>query len=227
MGKNSVTEKEDKTMISFLKKIDLKTLLIAALIIIILLMRMCDGSGEEENKKIVKIDGKKYEVIKHTIDTVIVPVKQTVYKEGKTIYKEVPIYIQPNPEVKIDTAQILKEFYSKVVYKDTLKLKDSLGYVTITDTITKNSILNRFYDANINKTIIKDILIVKDLPVNQVYIGGVAGFDKTNIVNFLGPNFVLKTKKDKMFSLGFGYGLNNNISVQAGMYWKISLKKKK
>lgn len=227
MGKSTVTKEEDKKMINFLKKIDLKTLLIICLVIVILLMRMCEGSGEDDGKKIVKIDGKKYEVIKHTVDTIIVPVKQTVYKEGKTIYKEVPIYIQPNSEVKIDTAQILKEFYSKVVYKDTLKLKDSLGYVTITDTITKNSILNRFYDANINKTTVKETLIVKDLPTNQVYIGGVAGFDRTNIVNFLGPNFVLKTKKDKMFSLGFGYGLNNNISLQAGMYWKISLKKKK
>lgn len=213
-------------MNKFLEKLDLKTILIIGLIVVILLMRMCEGDSEG-NKNTVKIDGKKYEVVKHTVDTVIVPVKQTVYKEGKTIYKEVPIYIQPNPEVKIDTAQILKEFYSKVVYKDTLKLKDSLGYVTITDTITKNSILNRVYDANINKITIKDILIVKDLPVNQVYIGGVTGFDKQNIVNFIGPNFVLKTKKDKMFSLGFGYGLNQNISVQAGIYWKISLKKKK
>lgn len=213
-------------MIKNLKIFDLKTLLIVGLIIVILMMRMCDG-GNENDKKIVKIDGKKYEVVKHTLDTVIVPVKQTVYKEGKTIYKEVPIYVQYPPDIKIDTAQILKEFYSKVVYKDTLKLKDSLGFITITDTITKNSILNRLIDANINKTTIKETLIVKELPNNQVYIGGVAGFDKTNIVNFLGPNFILKTKKDKMYSLGVGYGLNNNLSIQAGMYWKISFKKKK
>ena len=225
MGKNSVTKKENKTMISFLKKIDLKTLLIIGLIVVILLMRMCDGSGEVDNKKVVKIDGKKYEVIKHTVDTVIVPVEQTVYKEGKTIYKEKVIYVDV-PHV-VDTNNILKEFFSKVVYKDTLKLKDSLGYIVVTDTITKNSILNRLFDAKVNKTTIKETLIVKDLPNNQVYIGGVAGFDRTNIVNFLGPNFVLKTKKDKMFSLGFGYGLNKNITVQAGMYWKISLKKKK
>lgn len=213
-------------MKTILEKIDLKTLLIIGLIVVIFLMRMCDGESEKD-KKIIKVDGKKYEVIKHTIDTIIVPVKQTVYKEGKTIYKEVPIYIQYPPETKIDTAQILKEFYSKVVYKDTLKLKDSLGYITITDTITKNSILNRLFEANVNKTTVKETLIVKDLPTNQVYVGGVVGFDRTNIVNFVGPNFVLKTKKDKMFSFGFGYGLNNNVSVQAGMYWKISLKKKK
>lgn len=211
-------------MTKYLKIFDLKTLLILGLIIVILLMRMCDG-GNENDKKIVKIDGKKYEVVKHTIDTVIVPVKQTVFKEGKTIYKDVPIYVNVPPDV--DTNQILKDFYSKVVYKDTIKLKDSLGYITITDTITKNSILNRLLDANINKTTVKETMIVKELPNNQVYIGGVVGFDRTNIVNFFGPNLVLKTKKDKMFSLGVGYGLNKNLNIQTGMYWKISLKKKK
>lgn len=211
-------------MTKHLKIFDLKTLLIIGLIVVILLMRMCDGETDNE-KKIVKIDGKKYEVIKHTVDTVIVPVKQTVYKEGKTIYKDNPIYI--NVPSDVDTTKILKEFYSKVVYKDTLKLKDSLGYIAITDTITKNSILNRLFDANINKTTVKETMIVKEIPRNQVYAGGVVGFDRTNIVNFLGPNLVLKTKKDKMFSFGVGYGLNKNLSVQTGMYWKISLKKKK
>ena len=59
-----------------------------------------------------------------------------------------------------------------------LDISDSLCYITIKDTITKNSILNRLYDANVNKTTIKETLIVKDPPVNEVYIGGVAGFDK-------------------------------------------------
>ena len=226
MGENTVTEKEDNKMISLLKKLDLKTILIIGLIIVILLMRMCEGNGGEGEKKIVKIDGKKYEVIKHTVDTVIVPVTQTVYKKGETIFRERIVEIEKPTKVDVDTSKILEEFYSKFVYKDTLKLKDSLGYITVTDTITQNKILGRVFDAKVNKTTIKETLIVKDLPVNQVYVGGVAGFDKTNIVNFVGPNFVLKTKKDKMFSLGVGLGLNSGLAVQAGMYWKISFKKK-
>ena len=225
MGKSFVTKKKNKQMKKIFEYIDLKTLLIVGLVIVILFMRMCEGNGEE-GKNIVKIDGKKYEVIKHTIDTVIVPVQQTVYKKGETIYREKIVEIEKPIKIDIDTTKILEEFYSKFVYKDTLKLKDSLGYISVIDTITQNKILGRLFDAHINKTTIKETLIVKDLPNNQVYIGGVAGFDKTNIVNFLGPNLVLKTKKDKMFSLGVGYGLNNNLSVQAGMYWKLSFKKK-
>jgi len=214
-------------MKTILEKIDLKTILIIGLIVVIFLMRMCEGNGEEDGKKIVKIDGKKYELIKHTVDTVIVPVVQTEYKKGETIYRERVVEVEVPVPTKVDTGIILKDFFSKFVYKDTLKLKDSLGYIAVTDTITQNKILGRFYDAHVNKTTIKETTIVKELPNNQVYIGGVAGFDKTNIVNFVGPTLVFKTKKDKMFSIGVGYGTNQNLSIQGGMYWKISLKKKK
>lgn len=224
MGESSVTKEKNTKMKKILEYLDLKTILIIALIILVLFMRMCEGSGEESDVEIVNIDGKKYEVVKHEIDTIIVPVEHTVFKEGKTIYRDTVIYVEIPSNV--DTGAILKAYFSKVVYQDTLKLKDSLGYIAIRDTITRNSILNRYFDAKVNKTTIKETLIVKEPAVNQLYIGGVAGFDKTNIVNFLGPNFTLKTKEDKMYSLGVGYGLNNNISVQAGMSWKISLKKK-
>lgn len=213
-------------MKNFLEKLDLKTILIIGLIVVILLMRMCEGDGGDGEKKIVKIDGKKYELIKHTVDTIIVPVTQTVYKKGETIYRERVVEIEKPVKVNVDTSKILEEFYSKFVYKDTLKLKDSLGYISVIDTVTQNKILGRLFDAHVNKTTIKEITIVKELPNNQVYIGGVAGFDKTNIVNFFGPTLVLKTKKDKMFSLGVGYGTNQNLSLQGGIYWKISLKKK-
>jgi len=211
------------TIKNIFDKMDLKTMLILGLIIVILFMRMCDGESDP-NKKTIKIDGKKYEVIKHDIDTLIVPVKETIFKKGETIFKEEIIYV--DVPSKVDTNLILKDYFAKVVYKDTLKLKDSLGYITITDTITKNSILNRLYNTSINKTTIKETLIVKDLPRNQLYVGGLVGFDRTNIVNFLGPNLTLKTKKDKMFSLGGGLGLNKNLTIQAGMSWKISLRKK-
>jgi hypothetical protein len=203
--------------------LDLKTLLIIGLVVVIFLMRMCSGESPEVDPKIIKIDGKKYEVVKHTVDTLIVPVTQTEYRDGKTIYVDSVIYV--DVPAKVDTNSILKDYFSKVVYVDTLKLKDSLGYVSLRDTITKNSILNRVFDAKINKTTIRETLFVKEPPINEFYLGGVAGFDKTNIVNFLGPNLTIKTKKEKMFTFGVGYGLNRNITIQAGMLWKIKFKK--
>jgi hypothetical protein len=207
----------------FFKKLDLKTLAIIILVVVIFLMRMCNGGDVNNTGDVVKVDGKKYEVIKHEIDTITVPVIQTEYRDGKTIYSEKPVYI--NVLAKVDTLSILKDYYAKYNYKDTLKLKDSLGYIAVFDTITQNKILNRVYDAHVNKVTIKETLIVKELPKNQFFIGGTMGFDKVNLVNFVGPTFLFKSKKDKVYSLGIGYSLQKQLSVQGGLYWKIGKKK--
>jgi len=195
-------------------------IVIAVLAIIILLQRCGDSVNNTDQ---ININGTKYNIIKKEVRKTIVPVVTTVTKPGTTIYKEVPIYI--NPELPVDTAAILREFFSIVVYKDTIKLKDSLGVVYITDSITKNSILNRQFTANVNKIQIDSTIYLEIPPRNQVYIGGNLGVQKPD--NLLaGAGLVLKTKRDKMFSLGVGYNSNLNLFITGGMYWKISLRKK-
>lgn len=205
-----------------LPKLDLKTLVIFALIIIVILMRACDSSSTNPGETI-KVDGKKYEVINRIVDTVNVPVKTIEYRKGKNIYIDSLIYVQV--PVKVDTSSILKDYYAKRIYIDTLKLKDGLGYIIVNDTVSQNTLLGRMWDAQVNKTTIKEQVIVKELPKNQVYIGLVGGFDNVNIVNFAGPSLVLKTKTDKMYSIGVGYSGNKTVSIQGGIYWKIKLTK--
>lgn len=207
----------------FLKNLDLKTLLIFVLILVILFMRMCSGNQSTGKSKTTKINGKKYTVVKHDVDTIVQKVEKVVYKDGKTIYVDRPIYIDVPSNV--DTSFVLKKYYSKLNYIDTLKINDTLGYIVIKDTIYKNKILNRIWDSYLNKFTVKETLFVEPLPKIQMFIGGNIGFDNVNIVNYAGPTLVLKDKKDKMYSLGIGYSGNKTISVQGGMYWKIKLKK--
>lgn len=207
----------------FLEKIDLKTLLIFVLLIVILFMRMCQGPSSQKDPKVIKIDGKKYTVVKHEVDTIIQKVEKTVYKDGKTIYVERPIYVNVPPNV--DTNHILRNYYSKLVYIDTLKVNDTMGYIVVKDTIFKNKILNRVWDSHLNKFTVREILYVEQLPKVQVFLGGNIGFDNVNIINYVGPTVLVKDKKDKLYSLGVGYSGNKAISVQGGMYWKIKLKK--
>ena len=49
--------------------------------------------------------------------------------------------------------------------------------------------------------------------------------DKINLLNYVGPSLLYKTKNDNIYSLGIGYGINKTISIQGGTYWKIKLKK--
>jgi hypothetical protein len=207
-----------------LKKIldllDLKTLLIVGLIALLLFTRGCNDKDITKGGTTV-VNGKTYQNITQVVDTIYVPTKQTIYKPGKTIYKETPVFVAMPREV--DTVAILKDFYSKEVYKDTLKLNDGLGYVSVIDTVSQNKIIGRVWNSQVNKIIVKDTKIVKKAPVNQLYIGAVGGFDRVNIVNYVGPTLVFKTKKDKLYSLGIGYGTNKQISLQGGIFWKIKL----
>lgn len=203
-----------------LDSLDLKTLLIAGLIALLLFTRGCNDKDITKGGTTV-VNGKTYQNITQVVDTIYVPTKQTVYKPGKTIYKETPVFVAMPREV--DTVAILKDFYCKEVYKDTLKLNDGLGYVSVIDTVSQNKIIGRVWNSQVNKIIVKDTKIVKKAPVNQLYIGAVGGFDRVNIVNYVGPTLVFKTKKDKLYSLGIGYGTNKQISLQGGIFWKIKL----
>jgi len=204
----------------FVAKLDLKTLLIIGLIIALLLTRMCSG-GDQTTHPVVKVDGKKYELLKHTIDTVTIVKTDIKYRPGKVIYKDPPIHIAP--PTKIDTSAVIKEYYSKIVYRDTLNLNEDGGTITVTDTVSQNKIIGRLWKASIKQKVIHDVTIVKDPPKTQIYIGGVAGFDKVNIVNFVGPSILLKTKQDHIYSLGVGYSNSKIVSIQGGIYWKIKL----
>jgi hypothetical protein len=216
------------------KHLTFKNLVITALIIWVLLQWFNPG-GVMPGGRTIRIEGKKYEVIKHTIDTVEVEKVKVVTKKGKDIIHEV-IDVDTlilRELVNVDTAALLKDYLAKVIYKDTLKLDDDLGFVTVTDTIHKNRIDGRTFTANVKERIIKEELIVKEPARNQVYYGLNGGFNKPDVVSHVGAGLLLKTKKDKIYQLGVGVtnrtvdGTNGSLSpfVGFGTYWKIKFKK--
>ena len=216
------------------KFLSFKNIAIVALVIWILLQWFNPG-GVMPGGRTIRIDGKKYEVIKHTIDTVEVEKIKTVTKKGKDIVHEV-IDVDTlvlKEMVNVDSAAILKDYLAKIVYKDTLVLDGGLGTIALTDTITKNRILGRTWDAKVKERIIKEELIVKEPAKNQVYYGLNAGFNKADYVSAVGAGVILKTKKDKIYQLGIGVnnrttdGTNGSFSpyVGFGTYWKIKVKK--
>ena len=216
------------------KFVNFKNIAIAALVIYILLQWFNPG-GVMPGGRTIRIDGKKYEVLKHTIDTVEVEKIKTVTKKGEDIIHEV-IDVDTlvlRELVNVDTAALLKDYLAKVIYKDTLKLDDGLGFVAVTDTIHKNRINGRTFTANVKERIIKEEMIVKEPAKNQLYYGLNAGFNKEDYVSAIGAGLILKTKKDKIYQIGLGVnnrtmdGTNGSFSpyVGFGTYWKIKVKK--
>ena len=216
------------------KLLNFKNIAIAALIIYVLLQWFNPG-GVMPGGRTIRIDGKKYEVLKHTIDTIEVEKVKVVTKKGEDIVHEV-IDVDTlvlKELVTVDSAAILRDYLAKVVYKDTLILDGGLGTIALTDTITKNRILGRTWDAKVKERIIKEEMIVKEPARNQVYYGLNAGFNREDYVSAVGAGLILKTKKDKIYNLNIGVnnrtvdGTNGSFSpyVGFGTYWKIKVKK--
>jgi hypothetical protein len=211
--------------------LNFKNIVIAALIIFVLLEWFNPG-GVMPGKKVF-IAGKAYEVIKHDIDTIDIVKTKVVTKKGEDIYHETIVEKQVVIPAVIDTMALLKDYYSKVLYKDTLVLPDSLGIVALNDTISQNKILGRTFNASVKQRTIKETMIVKELPKTKVFYGLEGGFNKADFVSSVGAGILINTKKDKIYNLGLGVnnrttdGTNGGFSpyVKGGVYWKLKLKK--
>jgi hypothetical protein len=213
------------------KLLNFKNIAIAALIIFVLLQWF--NPGDILPGKKVFIAGKAYEVIKHEIDTVDIVKTKVVTKKGEDIYHETIVEKEVIIPTVIDTMALLKDYYSKVLYKDTLVLPDSLGIVALNDTITQNKILGRTFNASVKQRTIKETTIVKELPKTKLFYGLEGGFNKADFVSSVGAGVLINTKKDKIYQLGLGVtnqttdGVNGGFTpyVRGGVYWKLKLKK--
>ena len=116
----------------------------------------------------------------------------------------------------VDTNLILKDYFTKVFYSDSL-IHDSIT-IAIQDTITRNRIFSRTLSYSIlypTKIITNEVLVVK----NEYFYGaqivsGREGF------SFIGPEFTLKTKKNNLFQLGIGIDNNFLPTASLSASWK-------
>jgi len=190
----------------------------------VIVVQQCTSGGDSD-KPTVTVDGKKYELLKHKIDTVVVDHFKTKYVKGEDIYHET--VVEKNVEVPVyvkgDTVRIVQEYSKKVLYKDKLVLDNDLGTIELTDTISQNKIIGRKWNAQIKERTITDTKIVKELPKNQVFagLGGVVG--NSNVL--VGPQISLKTKKDNIYGVNVYVDNNLNKYIGFNLAWKIKLKK--
>lgn len=182
----------------------------------------------------------------------ITPDEPTVIVEIDTVYQDVkvevtkykPKYVTRIEEkevtievpAKIDTAEILKDYYAKYKIVDTVALPypdsshKNFGYGIITDILTKNSLSERSIVWNYKIPTITKTVTIYPPPRNQVYFGVASGFNAVNFVDNVGAGLILKTKKENIYQASFGLA-NTGGAISpylgAGIFWKIQLKKPK
>jgi hypothetical protein len=180
-------------------------------------------------KETVYID-KPYEVAKSSKDTVTVVETEVVFKKGKTVYEKVTVEKEVVVAAVVDTMNILKQYYSRVGYQDTLRL-DSLGTVSVLDSITQNRIFTRRFVASIKPRleIKKDTVSIKEPAKTKLYYGPEGGFNHTNLVSHVGIAVLVKSKKDVMYNIGIGYS-NQRVDktnftwtpyLSTGIFWRV------
>jgi hypothetical protein len=125
---------------------------------------------------------------------------------------------------KNDTAvirELLEKYYSKNSYKDVLKI-DTIGTVTISDTISQNAITGRSFTYNLKYPVITNTVTIKEQyqPRNQWYYGFSVGANKADLINAFKGGFAIKNKKDQMFILNGTIHKNSGLGIEAGFMRK-------
>jgi hypothetical protein len=185
-------------------------------------MRACDTTVDIPNEPIVLT---KYDTIwKHTHDTIIKKVKVV---KVEYIKPEGPEY---TPGEHIDTCAarfnyLLKQHSAIRTYKDTIAL-DSLGTITVIDTVWLNKLKKRTYIKNYKiPSVTKTTTIIKQQdPKRQLYFGGNLFGDNRNLQS-ISPGIIYKDKKDRIFQANVGLSFNGQVIYGIGTYWKIKFKK--
>ena len=132
----------------------------------------------------------------------------------------------------IDTNEILKIHFAKVQHKEVLTLPDNQGTITIIDSISKNTVVNRKFISDIKRMIVKDTIYTKEPKKNQMFFGFTSGFSSVDVVSHIGTGVLFKTKDDKIFHVDLGVanrttdGVNGSFTpyIGGGVYWKLKLK---
>ena len=195
---------------------NIQNIIIVVLITIIILIQQCAGPSYDlfqtqqsqlnEGTVITKIETK-WDTL--TLDSLVYVPKWNTKNE---LEDELASIMQD-----IDTVSILKDYYSKYFYSDTIDL-DSFGSIVINDTITKNSIITRKVKPSLyipTTTITRDSLITK----RELYYGLGLAANKQQF-SYVGGELLYRSRNKKI--IGIGLGVNNQLQpvISARMMWK-------
>jgi hypothetical protein len=210
-------------------KLNKYTIIVIAVIAVIIISRVGCNNG------LGFFDKPKADTVR-VIDTLWEKHDTTIYKKVKV--KEViydidtlpPQYIPDTnyAALKLQYEALLKEYMSKVIQFDTIKIPQLKGGFYIKDTVQYNKIAGRSIEGDYIIPIVKEtVTITKETPKrNQLYIGGGINTTKTFMPESVEAGLIFKTKRDQIYGVKAASDINGQISYGFQTYWKIGKKNK-
>lgn len=205
-------------IINWLQKQKPSYIVIGVLIIVIIIMQMCHRS----DTKVVYKDKHHYRVDSViTIDTLrdTTRIISKVYIPGHTdtVYVDIP--------ANVDTAKILKDYYTKYYQVDTLK-NDTSALIIVKDTISQNRTQSRqweFVNNRPTQIINKYYTYVENKPFNLHFGGFIGGRPDMFLC---GPSIMVTTNKHLTIGISGGLSTDNPVNDKLyfgifHMYWNI------
>ena len=172
------------------------------------------------------------------------PAQPSIVRDTVWMVKDSTVIVKPQPvktiEIPIDRwsteylpdtnyNNLLKQYLelaskhiAQNVYNDTIKI-DSTGWVNIKDTVSKNKLTTRSFEYSFKYPKITETITIPEKKVNQVYIGGMIGGNRQQIVNQINAGFLLKNKRDQIFGVNAGINTQGQVVYGLQSYWKIKL----
>ena len=190
---------------------NIQTLLVVVLAALLFLQRGCSSTSPVEPEVIT-------EVVTQW-DTIRVAEKEYVPKYIRKTVVEIDTFSVP-----IDTISILKDYYAKYFYTDTIKI-DTLGTIVINDTVTRNLISMRDVQSNIfipTTTITNTTYLYKRELFWGVAVGGMINpVQNESPINYVSGELMYVNKKRNVY--GFGLGVDKDFFpiISGRLYWKI------
>jgi hypothetical protein len=181
-----------------------KNIIIVALVVIIFMISKGLYIPNTKPIEIVRIDT--FESVHDT----------TIYKPGKKILKDTTIYDTAYLTANVDTGAILKDYFAKNVFKDTISFAE--GSVSLVDTISQNQIMGRIFKASITQ---KTIHVTRELrtpppPPKAALYWGIMATKQDDKFGY-GGGLMFKTANKGIFQLNY----TNSKQIQLGYYSKI------
>lgn len=190
---------------------NIQTLLVVVLAVLLFLQRSCSSTSPVEPQVITEVVTR--------WDTLKVATTEYVPKYIRKTIVNIDTF-----QVPIDTISILKDYYAKYFYTDTIKV-DSLGFIVINDTVTRNLISKRDVQSQIfipTTTVTNTIYLNKRELYGGISIGGMVNpVQNESPINHISGELLYKNKKRQIY--GFGLGIDKDFYpiISGRMYWKI------
>lgn len=157
-----------------------------------------------------------YETV--VIDTQYVPKPYKVVELAMAKTETDAVY----QHITVDTMAILADYHGQRYYSDTMAIDH--GTAVINDTVSQNRITGRSLKVSQRIPVIKETVTLYQPKRNIVYLGVNVQGGPQNYLFAAGADLSLKTKNDRIYSLGASVTRDNQVLYQGGVRFPIRLK---